>query len=62
MSKCKGGFRLNEHVKGKSIFRSRKEEVLLNDLFAKMFEIDTKRRVSVSGLRDHGALRGKVTE
>lgn len=40
MAKCKSGFRLGDHVKSKSFFRSKKEELLLNDLFFKMFEID----------------------
>lgn len=60
--KCKSGFRLNDNIKSKTMFKSRKEEVLLNDLFMKIFEIDVEKRITVSAIREHVALRGKVTE
>jgi len=60
--KCKSGFRFNDNIKSKTMFKSRKEEVLLNDLFMKIFEIDVEKRITVSTIREHVALRGKVTE
>ena len=62
VGRCKSGFRLNDNVKIKSFFRSRKEEVLLNDLFSKIFDIDVEKRVTVAGMREHAALRGKAGE
>jgi|LakMenEpi03Aug12_release.lakeMendotaPanAssembly.Ray.scaffolds.fasta_scaffold5398886_1 hypothetical protein len=44
------------------MFKSRKEEVLLNDLFMKIFEIDVEKRITVAAIREHVALRGKVAE
>lgn len=44
------------------MFKSRKEEVLLNDLFMKIFEIDVEKRITVTAIREHVALRGKVSE
>ena len=62
MAKCKGGFRFGEYVKGKGFWRSRKEEVLLNDFFARVFEVEVEKRISVGGLREHGLLRCKGGE
>ncbi len=41
---------MSDNIK-KGYFKGRKEEVLLNDLFQKIFEIDMDRRVSVAALR-----------
>jgi len=60
--KCKSGFRLNDNIKNKTMFKSRKEEVLLNDLFMKIFEIDVEKRITVTAIREHVALRNKVAE
>lgn len=61
-SKCKGGFRLADNVKSKTFFKSKKEEAALSDLFLRIFEVDRARRVAISALREHPALRGKVAE
>lgn len=49
--KCKGGFKFSDYVKSKTFFRSRKEEVLFNDFFLKVFEVEVDKRITVSGLK-----------
>ena len=44
------------------MFRSKKEETLFNDLFMRIFQMDTEKRANVIMLKDHGALRGKISE
>lgn len=61
-SKCKGGFRLAEHVKSRGIFRGKREEAALSDLFLRVFEVDKAKRVAIAALREHPALRGKLAE
>jgi biotin synthase-related radical SAM superfamily protein len=61
-SKCKGGFKLSENIKSKNFFKNKKEEITLNDLFQKIFEIDMKKRVAISALKEHPALKGKIVE
>jgi serine/threonine protein kinase len=61
-SKCKTGFKLSENVKPKTYFKSRKEELALNDLFKKIFEIDVHRRVTITSLKEHPALKTRTVE
>ena len=61
-AKCKGGFRLADHLKGRSLFRSKREENALSDLFQRVFEVDRARRATIPVLRDHPALRSKPSE
>ena len=61
-NKCKGGYKLLENIKQKTIFKNKKEEAILSDLFQKIFEIDREKRLNIATLRDHPALKGKVTE
>ena len=52
---------MSDNVK-KTFFRGKKEEVMFNDLFSKIFDVDMERRITVAGLREHPMLRGKVVE
>ena len=52
---------MSDNVK-KAFFKGRKEEVLYNDLFSKIFDVDMERRITISGLREHPLLKGKVVE
>jgi hypothetical protein len=61
-SKCKGGFKLSDNIKSKNFFKNKKEEITLNDLFQKIFEIDMKKRVAIFALKEHPALKGKIVE
>ena len=46
-------------MKAKSVFRNRKEEVLFNDIFMRIFEIDKDKRATIQSIREHGILRIK---
>lgn len=61
-NKCKGGYKLLENIKQKNIFKNKKEETVLSDLFQKIFEIDREKRLNIGTLREHPALKGKATE
>ena len=50
------------YIKVKTVFRNRKEEVLLGDLFMRIFEIEKNKRVTIQSLKEHGALRIKTGE
>ena len=60
--KCKGGFRLQDCSKAKSYFTHKREENAVNDLFAKIFEIDMKKRITIAALKDHLIFKLKNAE
>ena len=51
-----------DNIKSKTFFRNKREETLLNDLFLKIFEMNPEKRVSIFVLKDHGALKSKMSE
>lgn len=61
-NKCKGGYKLIENIKQKNVFKNKKEEALLCDLFQRIFEIDREKRLNILSLREHPALKGKAAE